>query len=153
MRRLMSALSVLALGLGLLGCATAPMAVPERDQQAKTFAPVAGKAVLYVFRDETMGAAIKMDVQIDGQKIAETVAHSFLRLELAPGEHAVLSKAENDSTLKLSMEAGKVYFVWQEVKMGIMIMRSKLQEVPAEDGRKRVQTCSLLEAPTSFPSK
>lgn len=151
MRRL-ALVFLLPLALLFTGCASAPMATPERDQQAKAFAPVAERGVVYLFRDENFGAAVKMSVAVDGRLIGDTVAKSYFRLELEPGPHEILSKAEADSTLKLTVEAGKVYFVWQEVKMGLWSARCLLHEIPsAEEGRKRVAECQLLEGPTTLP--
>jgi hypothetical protein len=151
MRRLALAL-FLPLILLFTGCASAPMATPERDQQAKTFAPVAERGVIYIFRDESFGAAVKLPLVVDGRLLGDTVAHSYFRLELEPGTHEILSKAEADSTLKLTVEAGKVYFVWQEVKMGLWSARCLLHEIPsADEGRKRVGECTLLEGPSTLP--
>jgi len=145
---------LLLLGLPLLlllGCARAPMAIPQRDSAAKTFAPVVGKAVAYIYRDENMGAAVKMPVLVDRRAIADTVAKSYIRLELEPGAHEIVSKAEKDSSLTIQAEAGKVYYVWQEVKMGLLGARCKLQLMPEDKGQESVKNCALLESPTTLP--
>lgn len=142
--------SALALVVGFLGCASAPMAVPERDQTAKTFAPVADKAVVYIYRHETFGAALTMDVTLNGKPLGKTVSKSFFRVEVAPGACKLVSQGKLDQALDLAVEAGKVYFVWQEVKMGFASGGSKLQVVPEAKGRADVQACKLLEAPASL---
>jgi hypothetical protein len=127
------------------------MAVPQRDTDAKSFAAVADKAVVYIYRDERIGAAIKMPLMVDNKNVADTVARSYIRLELSAGNHEIVSKAENESNLTLSAEAGKVYYVWQEVKMGLMFARSKLQLMPEEKGQASVKKCTLLEASGELP--
>jgi hypothetical protein len=47
-------------------CASVPMARPEMDLAAKQFRTTPGKTNLYVFRDESLGAAIKMSRILDG---------------------------------------------------------------------------------------
>ena len=93
-----------------------------------------------------MGAAVKMDVDFDGKPIGQTVAKSYFALEVAPGKHTLISKAENDSVLDVDAEAGKNYFVWQEVKMGLMYARNKLQIVDEVAGKAGVSECKLIEA-------
>jgi hypothetical protein len=40
--------------------------------------------------------------------------------------------------------AGKNYFVWQEVKMGMWAARSALQEVDEKTGRDAIKECKLI---------
>lgn len=44
-----------------------------------------------------------------------------------PGDHTITSKAEKDATLQFTAEAGKTYYVWQQVKMGVWAARSGLK--------------------------
>lgn len=128
------------------GCASVPMASSERDAQSKSFLVNPDKANLYVYRNESFGAAIKMDLDVDGKPIGQTVAKSYFALEVAPGKHTLISKAENDSVLEVNAEAGKNYFVWQEVKMGLLYARNKLQLVDDATGKQGVGECKLIEA-------
>jgi len=59
----------------------------------------------------------------------------------------VVSHAENDSQLSIEAKAGTNYYVWQEVKMGILYARNKLQHVPEEDAKKRIQKCERIGMP------
>lgn len=130
----------------LSGCASVPMASMERDNQAKTFAVKPGLSNIYVYRNESMGAAIKMDVELDGKSIGQTVAKSYFALEVSPGKHTLVSKAENDSSLEVNAEAGKNNFVWQEVKMGLIIARTKLQLVDEATGMAGVAESKLINS-------
>lgn len=38
------------------------------------------------------------------------------------GSHTLTSKSKNDATLTFSTEASKNDYVWQEVKMGLLVM-------------------------------
>lgn len=127
------------------GCASVPMASLEQDTAAKTFATSADKANIYVYRNETFGAAVKMPIAIDGRLVGDTTAKTFIKLEVAPGEHTIVSKTENDPQLKLTAAAGKNYFVWQEVKMGMWAAGSALHEVDEAAGKTAVADCKLIE--------
>jgi hypothetical protein len=129
------------------GCATVPMATKEDSARMKAAAPAPGAALVYLFRNETMGYAVHMDVTLDGRAWGQTVAKSYMVWELPPGRHRLLSQAENDSELALNVLPGGRYFVWQEVKMGIMSARSRLQEVPPADGQAGVNDCELIQMP------
>lgn len=115
----------------------------KRDAALKTFTAKPEVAGIYVYRNESMGAAVKMDVIVDGKNLGETAAKTYFYTEVAPGKHTVASKAENTDTLELNTVAGKLYYVWQEVKMGVLYARTKLHLVGEEDGRKGVQETQL----------
>jgi len=129
-----------------VGCASVPMGDARQDAAAKAFQAPKDKAGIYVFRNETMGAAIKMDVSIDGQTVGQTAANTFLYKEVAPGKRTVVSKAENTDTLELDAKPGVLYFIWQEVKMGLLGARSKLQLVDEAKGKRGVAETKLAES-------
>lgn len=60
-----------------------------------------------------------MPLALNGRLVGDTTAKTYVRLEVPPGEHTLLSKTENDAIVKVNATAGKNYFVWQEVKMGM----------------------------------
>jgi hypothetical protein len=144
-RRVLVACSI-AIAALTSGCASVPMASADNDSKAKTFATAADKANIYVYRNESMGAAIKMPVALNGKLVGDTAAKTFMLLSVAPGKHTLVSKTENDSTLSLDVQAGRNYFVWQEVKMGMFAARSLLQLVDEAKGRAGVSECKLIES-------
>jgi PBP1b-binding outer membrane lipoprotein LpoB len=127
------------------GCASVPMASPEQDNQAKSFGVKPDKANIYVYRNESMGAAVKLPVVLDGKIVGDTAAKTFMLLEVSPGKHKLVSKGETDSALELATQPSKNYFVWQEVKMGAWAASSKLQVVDEAAGKAGVAECKLAE--------
>jgi hypothetical protein len=128
------------------GCASVPMGDATRDAELKIFKPKADKAGLYVFRNENFGAAIKMTVLLDGKILGDTAAKTYLYTDLEPGSHRLISKTENDSVLDFTAVAGQLYYVWQEVKMGLFAARSNVQLVDEKTGQAGVLE-SMLAAP------
>ena len=106
-------ITVYALALAVLasGCVSVPMASPERDTAAKTFTVKPDKANIYVYRNETLAAAMKMPIVLNGKLVADTASMTYLLLEVPPGSHTLISKTENDSTLMLNADAGRNYFI------------------------------------------
>jgi hypothetical protein len=128
----------------LSGCASVPMAPAQADLAAKEFkAPTNGKAGVYIYRNEFMGAAIKMDLFVDSFAIGSTAKQTYHYIELAPGRHIFEGKAENTSTLDLETAANKLYYIWQEVKIGLLIARNKLSLVDESAGQKGVSESQL----------
>ena len=130
-------------GLMVAGCASVPMASQSADAAAKSYAVAPGKGNIYIYRNETFGAALKMPVALDGADIGETASKTYIRRQVAPGAHTITS--QDQSTLSVNVAAGKNYFVWQEVKMGLISGGSKLHLVDEETGKAGVEDCQLIQ--------
>ncbi|MDK2122643.1 DUF2846 domain-containing protein [Parachitinimonas caeni] len=135
--------AVAGLSIFMVGCASVPMGDPAKDAELKKFSSKPEVAGVYIYRNESFGGAVKMDVAVDGKELGSTAAKTYLYTEVAPGKHTVTSKAENTAELTLDAVAGKLYYVWQEVKMGVMSARSKLSLVDEETGKKGVNESKL----------
>jgi hypothetical protein len=130
----------------LAGCASVPMTSAEDDARAKSFVVQKDKASIYVYRNESLGGAIPMTVSLNGKVAGQSGMQTFFLFEVEPGAHEVGSIAENTTSLKLQTEAGKAYYVWQEVKMGMWMARSQLQQVDEPAGRKAVLECKRVRS-------
>lgn len=126
-----------------VGCVSVPMATAEQDRSAKEFRTTPGKANLYVFRDESFGAGVKMGLQLDGRVLGDTGAKTFHLTTVSPGPHVLISKAENDEKLQFTAEPGQNVYVWQEVKMGVFMARTRLEQMREADAKPRIMECSL----------
>ena len=137
------------IGCGLLvwllaACASVPKASPDQDAKAKDFVAPPNMALLYIYRSEGIGPAVAMGVSVNGIRLGETVVHSYFRLDVKPGTYIIESFAEDVSTLDMAAEAGKTYFIWQEVKGGKRMAKSKLQLVDDSVGRVEVVKLKLI---------
>ena len=130
--------------LFVTGCASVPMASQSADSAAKSYKPAAGKANIYVYRNETFGAALKMPVTIDNASVGETASKTYIYRQVAPGTR-VISSQGGKSTISIEAKAGENYFVWQEVKMGLVSGGSKLQVVSESVGKAGVAECELVK--------
>jgi hypothetical protein len=136
----------------LSGCTLVPMGDAGEDAALKTFTTKSGVAGLYIYRNEYIGAAVRMGVEIDGKPFGKTAARTYLYTELTPGKHVVTSKSENDFSLELEAEPGKLYYLWQEIKVGVFWPRTKLHLVDEEQGRAGVLE-TRLAVPASAESQ
>ena len=129
----------------LVGCASVPMGDGKHDAAAKTFTPKPNVAGLYIYRNESIGGAVRMDVEVDGKAIGQTAAKTYLYKEVTPGTHTVTSKSENTDSVEVDAAPGKLYYLWQEVKMGILYARTQLHLVSEAEGKQGVLETQLAE--------
>lgn len=131
------------------GCASVPMASDAADQRAKQFKPVAGKANIYIYRDEYLGGALQMPVEVNGKNVGTTGPKTYIFLEVKPGKYNIMSDGNKDKedVITINAKKGNNYYVWQEIKMGLLMGGTKLSVVDKKTGRKGVLECKLLKSP------
>lgn len=156
--------------LSLAGCASVPMASLEQDTEAKKFLPKPNMSRIYLFRNERIGAALTMTATLDGRHTGQTAAGTYLIWDVMPGKHEITSRTEAASVpillppygvpapvnvaaseyslITLETEAGRAYYIWQEVKWGRMGGSSppKLHLVNQQDGQAGVMACRLAQS-------
>lgn len=121
------------------------MGDPKQDTALKNFEAPANTAGVYIYRNESIASAVKMEVEIDGKPIGQTAAKTYLYKELSPGKHTISSKAENTDSLEIDSKVGTLSYIWQEVTMGFMFARTKLHLVGDAEGQKGVLESKLAE--------
>ncbi|MDR1285107.1 MAG: DUF2846 domain-containing protein [Campylobacteraceae bacterium] len=97
----------------LSGCAArVPMASKKADISAKEFKePINNNAGIYIYRNEFIGAAIKMYVFVDNKPIGQTAANTYHYIELIPGNYTFKGSSENDSVINVEVAANKLYYI------------------------------------------
>jgi len=133
------------LASSLVGCASVPMGDAKQDAVLKTFSVPADKAGVYIYRNEQLGGAYKMDVEIDGETIGQTAVNTYLYKEVAPGKHTISSKAENTDSMEIEAKLGTLSYIWQEAKLGFSSVRTKLHLVDETEGKKGVLETKLAQ--------
>lgn len=140
--RLLLLVTILLTGLA----AHSQRASKQRDSIGRNMTPPEGMALVYVIRPTNFGSAITMNVSCDMASIGTTSAKSYLYTLVPAGKHTIRSKAENMSELELDAEPGKIYYIEQAVKMGIVYARARLNLVTEEAGKKFLAKCKLEES-------
>lgn len=139
--KLLAIVSVVA----VTGCASINKAPAQVDAESKQFKANPAVSQVYVYRNVTLGAALSMPVTVNGKLAGNTGPNSFFKFNLPAGTHTLTSQGDG-SKLTINTEAGKLYFVWQEVKMGVMAGGSKLQLVSEAEGKKGVAECTQIQS-------
>lgn len=137
--------TLLLLSLG--GCATVPMASDAEDAKAKEFkTPPEGKSGMYIFRDSTLGGALKKTIYIDGKAIGESAPNVYFYKIIDAGKHTLSTESEfSPNDLIIKTESEKNYFVENYIKMGVFVGGSNLEQVDEAEGKERVKKIHLAK--------
>ena len=143
--RYLFVLAVLS-ALVLQGCASTSKASSEKDSAAKEFNIPSDKGVVYVYRvGRAVGAAGTTAVQVNGRDAGAMGPGTFMRWELPADTYVFSCKtSESSATVEIDVEAGKHYFVKQNVHIGLNDSRVSMKEVDESTGKKVVSGSKLL---------
>lgn len=144
MKRIFIALMAVTV-MVISGCASVPMAPLSEDTKAKKFETIPGKSSVYVYRNESFGAAIRVTVAVNEKMLGQTAPYSYYLLHLEPGLNKFTCFAENTESIELNTKPDQLYFVRQEMKMGMWAARCAIYETPAEEGKTGVLESSMAQ--------
>jgi hypothetical protein len=122
------------------------MASIESDTQSKQFIVAQGKSSVYIYRDESFGSAIKIPISVNDKIIGQTAPHVFFNIALEPGQNKISCFGESSGNLLLSTKADQIYFIRQEMKMGMWAAGCSLYEVSAQEGKEAVNGCNMAQS-------
>jgi hypothetical protein len=129
-------------------CATVPMASEKQDALAKKFQASPDKGLIYLIRpSKTFGMGVTLPAVVDERTVGNLKSGSYALVEVAPGKHDIWVRGSfnNDTTLKIDIEAGKLYFVKIEIGMGPALPELNIEIVKEDEGRKLVNEYGLIE--------
>ena len=130
----------------LFGCANVSTAPPESDAAAKSFDPAEGKGVVYLYRPgRAIGAAMQMQVTVNGDTAGGTGPGTYFRFDLRPGFYTFMSSSpESSATTQVQVEAGWMYFIEQQTQIGLQSARVTMRQVDTATGMAGVRAARLL---------
>jgi hypothetical protein len=125
----------------LAACAQIPPSPQEIE--AKKFETVPDKAVVYIVQG-AVGPTLAVGLALDDSAQITTWTGTFYRWVVVPGTHRIENTAPLNASIKLQVEAGKIYFVEQWVTgWRGSVLNSRLNTLDDGAGRQMVTTSTL----------
>jgi len=135
-------LSSLLLGstLALFSCASGP----SYAEALKTMPPIPkGKGRVFVYRDTTLGAAIRPKIKIDEQPVGTSVAKGFSYSDQTPGQHVVSLVTEWKHKDTITVTTGHQVSFRTHVTMGAFVGHVIPTAVSRSEAEGEIQNCKL----------
>lgn len=134
----------------LFGCASAPSVEKMQADVANYSLPKAGvadKGLVYVVRPGNAGMMVRFNVFLDDKEANSEMGYNrgnqYIYFYVSPGQHVISSKAENWADMTITVKAGEVIYLKQEVEVGVMMARNGLKVLSDLEGRYLVKDASL----------
>ncbi|MDZ7393719.1 MAG: DUF2846 domain-containing protein [candidate division KSB1 bacterium] len=116
------------------------------DESAKRLDVPAGKALVYIIRPSQRGYGSCMEVYLDGSLVGMTYGKQYLYMLIDPGKHVITSKGEDEVDCIITLQAGQICFLEQQVKTGFLAPRTGLKLLTNEEGYEKLRKCKLALA-------
>ena len=157
---IMSILALIGLGVGVVivtrnlrtNRKVTDASVDQRTE-ALRFAPVPGKAALYVFRSQFVGRAVGINVLVDGRETAQLKSPRFARILLTPGTHRLAGytgtnkKPADGEGVELVANAGEIYVAKCEVEAQMVGVSIKFTPMSVDAARADLQKITRMVLP------
>jgi hypothetical protein len=129
----------------LIFLSTSVLLAQDANEKARTLTPGAEKSLVYVIRPSSAAFAVRLPVNVDDKPIATLGAHDFGFITLDPGKHSfkVVNGTSKATLFDLTTEAGKIYYLEVEMKMGAITARGVLKSITEEEGKKFLKKCEV----------
>jgi hypothetical protein len=135
---------VISVAVFAVGCASVGKMPVEVDSQVKSMQPPADKALVYVVRPTFLGKPFGGNITANDIYVGTTQGGIYVYAILTPGEYKFkVSGHDNSSDITATIEAGKTYFIEENVYPGFIKGIAKLTLLDNDQGRKALQECSL----------
>jgi hypothetical protein len=147
MKRVLFAFVVLA-GALLAGCVSGRVAPEAAQLNAKNYVVPAGKSSIYYYRTpHFLEVDVHSEVYLDGELIAALGPGDFVRMDVEPGKHAVLSEGGNGIPAKtvIDASANRNHFIQMWIVMGWFQNYIEHKIVSEEKGIKDLKSFKLVE--------
>ena len=106
-------------------------------------APKPDKAVLVIARTTSMAFGVTIENYLDNKLIGQTKGKSYFITDVQPGQHYVMGHAENWATARIKCEAGKIYFLNQDIRMGVWMARTGFTALAANDAASQLNESGM----------
>jgi hypothetical protein len=137
-----SVILVLALAIGFSGnFSMAGEGYVQFTKEHPLGAAMPDKALIYVVRPTSAAAGVKSFFLCDDEILGINRGKSYFFAHVEAGKHVFWSKSENVDALELEVEAGKTYYIQQQVQVGVFRARTKLTVLDEADGEKALMKC------------
>lgn len=126
------------------GISKAQLTHDQKDSIAKNLSPISDKSIVYIIRPTIYGFAVQVNVTCDSSYIGMPAAKRYIYTILNPGKHTFYSNSAKFK-LDLILKPNTIYYLRQEIDMGVFVASTYLTQLNEKDGTKYLNRCSLAK--------
>jgi len=97
---------------------------------------------IFFHRPSSLGAALRPDVILNGDKVGEAISWGFFYVDRPPGDYEVLTSTEVKRKVTLVLEKGQTRFVRFSTSFGFILGHVYGELVDQDEGLSEIQQCN-----------
>lgn len=106
------------LALSLSACASG---IKFTEMKPSLAPPTQEVGRVFFYRPVTLGAALKPDILVNGNKVGESVAWGFFHIDRPAGNYEVATSTEVERKVSFVLEKGQTRYIRFSVNMGFFV--------------------------------
>ena len=138
MKRTIRFVICLAFALILSSCASG-MKFTEANPSIHPPNPELGR--IFFYRPSALGAAIRPDVMLNGEKVGEAISHGFFYVDRSPGNYEAVTSTEVSRKVSFILEKGQTRFIRFNISFGFFVGHVYGELVDQNVGMEEIQEC------------
>lgn len=138
MPRLIRVATFVILALTLASCASG---VKFTQLNPSLTPPTQEVGRIYFYRTTVLGAALRPEVRVNGEKVGEAISQGFFYVDRPAGNYEVVTSTEVDRKVTFVLENGQTRFVRFSVSFGFFVGHVYGELVDDAIGRSEIQEC------------
>lgn len=138
MPRLIRVATFVILALTLASCASG---VKFTQLNPSLTPPTQEVGRIYFYRTTVLGAALRPEVRLNGEKVGEAIAQGFFYVDRPAGNYEVVTSTEVNRKVSFVLESGQTRFIRFSVSFGFFVGHVYGELVDDAVGRSEIQEC------------
>ncbi len=131
MKRIVSLMIVGLVSLILVGCAPPLL---QYEEQLPSLKASADKALCVVLRPTDKIGSMVIPIYVDENLISGTLGNTITSFDVGTGEHLVIAKSGTTDRVKFNFQAGKVYYLREDVwPLPLVVNGLSLEPISADE--------------------
>ena len=101
---------------------------------------------IYVYRLSALGAAIRPDVMLNGEKIGDAIAKGFFYVDRPAGSYEMITSTEVDRKLSFTLESNQTRYIRLRVSMGFFVGHVYPELVEKSEALEDLKYCKYTQS-------
>ena len=96
---------------------------------------------IFFYRPSSLGAALRPDVLLNGEKVGEAISWGFFYVDRPPGTYEVVTSPEVTRKVSFVLEKGQTRFVRFSINIGFFVGHVYGELIDQDMGLPEIQEC------------
>lgn len=103
---------------------------------------------IFFYRPSSLGAALRPEVLLNGEKVGEAIAHGFFYVDRPPGDYTVTTSTEVKRKVSFVLDRGQTRYIRFSTSLGFFVGHVYGELVDESKGLSEIKNCKYTGVKT-----